>query len=226
MGEKQQNPRTTEVSMAKRRYGFWALGLIVLVVAIDQFVKLYVKTHFALYEQVEVFSWFKLYFVENDGMAFGLDFLGTAPLACFRVIAISAFCFYLRRLVQERTPWGMIACISLIIAGAVGNLLDNAFYGEIFTESVPQGFGEMAHLVDFGTGYGEFLSGKVVDMFYFPLFTWPTWMPLVGGEVFFGAVFNFADAAINVGAIALILFYYKRLFQTPAQTKEKDVANV
>ncbi len=225
MGQEQLSIPAKNTCKANSKRAFGAFGLIALVVLLDQAIKLYVKTNFSLYEQVEVFSWFKLYFLENDGMAFGLDFLGTPILATFRILAIGAFFYYLCRLIKERTPFGMIVCISLIIAGAIGNLIDNAFYGEIFSESVPKGFGEVAHFVNFGSGYGEFLSGRVVDMFYFPLFTWPSWMPFVGGEIFFGAVFNFADAAINVGAIALVLFYHKRLFQS-SQTATTDATEV
>lgn len=194
-----------------------AWGIMLAVIVIDQLIKFEIKTGFVLHETYEVASWFKIFFTENRGMAFGMQFIGTMFLALFRVVAIVFFAIYLYRLVRRRAPWGLVACVSLIIAGAVGNIIDNMFYGLIFTESLP--FGDPAQLVPFGQGYGEFLSGKVVDMFYFPLFTWPDWMPIVGGNVFFGAVFNFADASISCGAVALVLFYYKHISRGLSATR-------
>ena len=186
-----------------------AVGLIVGIVLIDQLIKFEIKTNFSLYESLEVTSWFKLLFTENTGSAFGMQFVGTQYLALFRVVAISWFCVVLARFVRMKAPYGLIVCASMVIAGALGNIVDNMFYGLIFTESVP--YGEPATCVALGEGYGSFLSGKVVDMFYFPLFTWPSWMPWVGGSIFSGAIFNFADASISCGAVALALFYYKYL---------------
>lgn len=182
-----------------------SLIVILLIVLVDQLIKFEVKTDFLLYETVSVTDWFKLFFTENKGFAFGMSFGGTALLACFRVAAIAACCYLLYLLIKRNAPTGLVICFSMIIAGALGNLIDNAFYGMIFSESLP--FGDPAGLVSFGHGYSDFMSGKVVDMFYFPLFTWPEWMPLVGGDVFFGAVFNFADASISCGAVAALLFY-------------------
>lgn len=186
-----------------------AWGIVLAVIVIDQIIKFQIKTGFSLHEILRVTDWFELVFTENRGMAFGMQFVGTMFLALFRVAAIVFFSVYLCRLVRHQAPFGLIACVSLIIAGAVGNIIDNMFYGLIFTESQP--FGDPAQLVAFGHGYGSFLSGKVVDMFYFPLFTWPEWVPFVGGNVFFGAIFNFADASISCGAVALVLFYYKQI---------------
>lgn len=183
----------------------WCVLLVVIVV--DQLIKFEVKTTYLLHEAYDVTGWFKLLFTENRGMAFGMQFVGTMFLAVFRVAAIVFFSICLYRIIRRKAPYGLIICVTMIIAGAVGNIIDNMFYGLIFTESLP--FGTPAHVVPFGQGYGTFLSGKVVDMFYFPLFTWPDWMPLVGGNVFFGAIFNFADASISCGAVALILFYHK-----------------
>lgn len=181
--------------------------IILAVILIDQLIKFEIKTNFALHEAYPVTDWFVILFTENRGMAFGMQFVGTMFLALFRVVAIAFFCVVLGRTIRRRAPYGLVVCIALIIAGALGNIVDNLFYGLIFTESLP--YAEPARLVAFGQGYGSFLTGKVVDMFYFPLFTWPEWMPLVGGDVFFGAIFNFADAAISCGAVALALFYYK-----------------
>ena len=184
-----------------------AITILIAVLVIDQIIKFEVKTHFQLHESYHITDWFQLVFTENRGMAFGMQFVGTMFLALFRVVAIAFFCVVLWRLVQRKAPYGLIVCVAMVIAGAAGNIVDNLCYGQIFTESTP--WGEPAQLVAWGQGYGSFLSGKVVDMFYFPLFTWPAWMPWVGGDVFFGAIFNFADASISCGAVALALFYYK-----------------
>ena len=153
-------------------------------------------------------------------MAFGMQFVGTMFLAIFRVIAIGFFCLVLSRLARNKAPYGIIICVAMIIAGAAGNIIDNMFYGLIFTES--DSF-TLASLVPFGNGYGSFMSGKVVDMFYFPFFTWPDWVPLLGGGTFFGAIFNFADASISVGAVALVLFYYKYISQMGMFSSSKNL---
>lgn len=187
--------------------------IIPLIILIDQVIKYVVKTSMCLYERIEVTSWFQLLFTENKGMAFGMSFVGTMFLALFRIVATVLFIYLLYKIVKDRKyPVGLIVVVSMLIAGALGNLVDNFFYGLIFTESLPEYVGQgPAQLVAFGEGYGEFLSGKVVDMFYFPLFEWPDWMPLVGGDVFFGAVFNFADAAISVAFVVALCFYSKYL---------------
>lgn len=184
-----------------------SVAIIVAVIIIDQIIKYEVKTNFLLHEAYDVCGWFQILFTENRGMAFGMQFVGTMFLAIFRVIAIVFFCMVLCRFVKRKAPYGLVVCVAMIIAGAAGNILDNMFNGLVYTESLS--IGEPAQLVPFGQGYGDFLSGKVIDMFYFPLFTWPDWMPLVGGDIFFGAIFNFADASISCGAVALALFYYK-----------------
>ena len=196
---------------------------IPLIIIIDQATKLAVKTSMCLYEKVEVTSWFHILFTENKGMAFGMSFVGTMFLALFRIAATALFIYLLYKIVKDKKyPKGLIIVVSMLIAGALGNLVDNFFYGLIFTESLPTYFAQgPAHLVPFGEGYGEFLSGKVVDMFYFPLFEWPDWMPLVGGDVFFGAVFNVADAAISIAFVVALFFYSKYL--TFNFTKSKDI---
>lgn len=196
--------------------------IILTVLIVDQIIKIAVKTGMMLHESIDVTSWFKIFFVENQGMAFGMTITGTALLTVFRLVAVVAFIWCLVKCIRQRYPMGFIICLALIIAGAFGNIIDNCFYGLIFTESVPYGaratlagLGEgcsaPATFTAFGEGYGSFLSGRVVDMFYFPLWVWPESWPLVGGTTFFGAVFNFADAAISVGAVVMILFYYRRL---------------
>lgn len=185
--------------------------VLLAIIIIDQIIKFEIKTNFSLYESYSVTDWFQITFTENRGMAFGMQFVGTIFLAIFRVVAIAFFLLALYRYIRQKAPFGLIICLTLVIAGAAGNIIDNMFYGLIFTESVP--YGMPAQLVAFGEGYGSFMSGKVVDMFYFPLFTWPESMPLVGGNVFFGAIFNFADASISCGAVALALFYSKYLIK-------------
>lgn len=164
-----------------------------------------------LHESIHVTDWFQILFTENRGMAFGMDFISTLGLALFRFIAIGGFIYILIQAIRRKMSIGLVVSLSLIVAGAIGNLIDNCFYGLMFTESPSVALGlfeEPAKVVAFGQGYGEFLTGKVVDMFYFPLFYWPDWMPFVGGDVFFGAIFNIADAAISCGAVALAYFYY------------------
>lgn len=183
--------------------------VLLAIIIIDQIIKFEIKTKFSLFESYPVTDWFQITFTENRGMAFGMQLVGTIFLAIFRVMAIALFSLALYRYIKRNAPFGLIICLTLVIAGAAGNIIDNMFYGLIFTESVP--YGMPAQLVAFGEGYGSFMSGRVVDMFYFPLFTWPEGIPLVGGNVFFGAIFNFADASISCGAVALALFYSKYL---------------
>lgn len=201
---------STHASIKKR--SLIAVAVVLGVIIIDQLIKFDIKTTFLLHEDFCVAGdWFHILFTENRGMAFGMQFVGTMFLALFRIVAIGFFCLVLARLIKRKAPYGVIVCVAMIIAGASGNIIDNMFYGLIFTEST---LFSLAQLVPMGQGYGSFMSGKVVDMFYFPLFTWPDWMPLVGGNTFFGAIFNFADAAISCGAVALLLFYYKYISQS------------
>ena len=159
-------------------------------------------------------------------MAFGMSFVGTMFLALFRVVATALFIYLLYKIVKNKKyPVGLIVVVSMLIAGALGNLIDNFFYGLIFTESLPAYISQgPAQVVPIGEGYGEFLSGKVVDMFYFPFFEWPNWMPLVGGDVFFGAVFNFADAAISVAFVLALCFYSKYFNFNFKREKEQEDA--
>lgn len=187
------------------------LAIVLLALVIDQIIKIVVKTNMSLGESIPVFGdWFKIQFIENNGMAFGMEFLGKTFLTLFRIVAIGLLVWYLRVLLRdERHPFGYIVCIAFILAGAAGNLVDCLFYGEIFTSS----YGQVAEFVSFGDGYSSFLHGKVVDMFYFPLFTWPDWVPLVGGEIFFSPVFNFADACISCSVVVLLIWYRKYIFK-------------
>lgn len=191
-----------------------ALLIVFLVILFDQALKFYIKTNFYYGEEVNIFgSWFKLHFIENEGMAFGMKLsqaaIGKLVLTLFRLAAVVFGFFLLKRLVKKEYSNGVIICGSLILAGALGNLIDSIFYGMIFTESTFH----LAKLVPFGKGYGELFHGRVVDMLYFPLVDTrlPEWVPFMGGKdfVFFEPVFNIADAAISVGVITLVLFQKK-----------------
>lgn len=201
--------------------GGWALVIILLIIIIDQIIKIYVKTHFYLGESVSVASWFKLVFVENNGMAFGMQVVPKIALTLLRVVVIGALCWYIKRIVNCTTvKTGYIICLALVAAGAIGNIIDCLFYGIIFNNPPAPAVAEM-----FCGGYAPLCYGKVVDMFYFPLFSfdWPGWMPIVGGEhfIFFSPVFNFADAAISVGIIAIILFYSNQISASKAAFPQK-----
>ena len=193
--------------------GQTAVAIVLAVIIIDQIIKVWVKTSFYLGEDVELTSWFHLRFIENPGMAFGMTLGSKLFLTIFRIIAVSLLVWYITRLCRDKSATkGYVACIALITAGAGGNIVDCVFYGEIFSNPFPP---EVASVVPWGDGYGELFHGMVVDMFCFPLFsfTWPEWMPLIGGKVFsfFDPVFNFADAAITIGFIILIFGYYRYL---------------
>jgi signal peptidase II len=189
-----------------------SLLLIFLVLLADQILKFFIKTHFMLGDEIIVFkNWFIIHFVENNGMAFGLEFGkdgGKYFLSIFRLIAIVALFYYISKLwKRDEVPFGLIACFSLIIAGAAGNMFDSAFYGIIFNES----HGQLATMFPAEGGYTSFLLGKVVDMFYFPLIEthYPSWLPFWGGQefVFFRPVFNIADSSISIGLVAIFIFY-------------------
>ena len=192
----------------KKRY-WTVLTSLVLAVVIDQVIKIMVKTSMALGDGFSVIGdWFQIRFIENNGMAFGMEFIGKTFLTSFRVVAVALLLYYLLKILKEgKHPLGYMICIALILAGALGNILDCLFYGEIFSSSV----GSVAEFVPWGEGYSSFMHGEVVDMFYFPLFTWPDWMPLVGGDIFFSPVFNFADACISCSVVALLIFYRRIL---------------
>ena len=192
--------------------GIIAIAVIFLVLLVDQISKIWVKSNMALYDMIEVTSWFKIYFVENNVMAFGIEAIGKLFLSVFRIIAVAAIIVYLTRLVKQNYKSGFIICIALILAGASGNIIDSVFYGAFFEASYQ---GHIASAVPYGEGYASLLHGKVVDMLYFPLIegTFPKWVPFVGGNdfLFFRFIFNIADSAITVGVALLIIFYRKTL---------------
>lgn len=194
--------------------GRMAVLLVIAILLIDQVIKIWVKTHMALHDSIHVFDWFYITFIENNGMAYGMQIGSKLLLSLFRVVAIAFLTYYIWLQARKRARWGYIVCLSMILAGAFGNLIDCMFYGLCFEESTMQ---HVSQFVGMGNGYASFLMGKVVDMFYFPLIvtTYPDWFPFWGGEefVFFSPVFNFADASISVGVVALLLFYHKEISQ-------------
>ena len=203
--------------MSRKSVKITASAIILLVIIIDQWLKLWVKTSFYLGQELEIFPWFKLLFVQNPGMAFGWSLGSKLALTLFRYAATLFGFWYLARLFRRpKLPVGLIVCVALIIAGAIGNLIDCTFYGLIFNNPAPP---EVATLFPTMGGYAPVFHGQVVDMLYFPLFSfvWPDWMPMVGGTEFefFRPIFNFADAAVSVGVIVLILFYSPQLNPEP-----------
>ena len=207
--------------------GLIAVFVILFVIAIDQTSKIWVKTNMALYDSIEIAKWFKIYFVENNGMAFGIEAIGKIFLSIFRIIAVVFIGIYLTKIIKKNYKTGFIVCISMVLAGAFGNIIDSVFYGEIFSASYP---GHVANLVPIGEGYSSWLHGKVVDMLYFPLIetTLPNWVPIWGGTeiLFFRFIFNLADASISVGVALLLLFYRKTLSHSLQTEKEKEKATI
>ena len=189
-----------------------AAAIIVLLLLIDQAIKVVVKLNMNIGEEIVVFDWFRISFIENRGMAFGMEIGSKLFLSLFRIVAVGALTWYIWKKIKEGARMGYIVVLSMIYAGAAGNIFDSLFYGEIFTASHPY-YTDLppAQLVPWGEGYASILMGNVVDMFSFPLFhgTFPNWFPVWGGEdfTFFSAIFNFADACISVGVVVLFLFY-------------------
>ena len=190
--------------------------LVVVLVVLDQALKIWIKTHLCIDEAIEIFPWFQLRFVENNGAAFGMQIAnaggfdwGKLLLSLFRVVMIGLLGYYIHYLGRKpKTPKGVFVGLAMIFAGALGNLIDSLFYGVIFTASTP------LTVATFGEGYGTFLMGKVVDMFYFPLFQWnnvPGWLDFLvdHNNYFFGAIFNLADSYICVAAAYLLLFQWR-----------------
>ena len=189
-----------------------AVLLVIAILLIDQIIKIWVKTSMGLHESIRVTGWFYISFIENNGMAWGMQLGPKLLLSLFRVVAIAVLGYYIWLQALKKARWGYMVCLAMVLAGAAGNLIDCMFYGLGFEASTPF---SVSQWVGLGNGYAPFLMGKVVDMFYFPIIetTWPDWMPFWGGEdfVFFSPVFNFADASISVGVVILLLFYRKEL---------------
>jgi signal peptidase II len=187
---------------------FGAIAVILLILLVDQTTKIWIKTHLFLNESIPITQWFEIRFVENNGMSMGIEVIPKLFLSIFRIVASFAIIYYLYLLVKKNYPFGYIICIVMIFAGAIGNIIDSIFYGVVFSDSTSF---SKAILFPSEGGYGSWLHGKVVDMFYFPLFEfiWPSWIPWVGGSefIFFRYIFNTADASISIGIIILFLFY-------------------
>ena len=203
--------------------GILAVTLILVLLVIDQVIKIWVKTNMPLYDTIEITSWFKIHYIENNGMAFGMTFVNKLVLSLFRIAAIVLLCYYISLLVRRGCRLGYLICVAIVTAGAAGNIFDSMFYGLIFSGSSPY---YVSYFVPFGDGYAPFLMGKVVDMFYFPLIesTFPDWVPFWGGEsfVFFSPVFNFADACVSVGVVVVLLFYQRELTELFKDNKPKE----
>ena len=202
--------------------GRLAVILVTVILLIDQVIKIWVKTSMCLHESIRITSWFYINYIENMGMAFGMQIGSKIILSLFRVVAIAVLAYYIWLQVKKHARTTYVLCLSMILAGAIGNLIDCMFYGLCFAGSSEF---YTSYFVPFGTGYAPFLMGKVVDMFYFPLIEteWPDWMPLVGGDhfIFFSPVFNFADASISVGVVLLLLFFRKEISEISLKRVEK-----
>jgi len=212
------------VSLSRKVFtnGRLAVILVTVILLIDQVIKIWVKTSMCLHESIRITSWFYINYIENMGMAFGMQIGSKIILSLFRVVAIAILAYYIWLQVKKHARTSYVLCLSMILAGAIGNLIDCMFYGLCFAGSSEF---YTSYFVPFGTGYAPFLMGKVVDMFYFPLIEtdWPDWMPLVGGDhfIFFSPVFNFADASISVGVVLLLLFFRKEISEISLKRVEK-----
>lgn len=209
----------------KKKYAWIAAVVVLLLILVDQIIKFWVKTHLAVGQTVPLLGqWFNLHFVENEGMAFGISFgqqIGKFLLSLVRIVLVGLLCWYFAVFVKRGKMDGVVLTIfCLVIAGAIGNIIDSMFYGIFFTES---NFLQVAEWSP-GHGYAPFFFGKVVDMFYLKLFPIPEKFPLWGGSWFFPAIFNFADACITVG-IFLAIIFNKRIFSDLEKKSEENVAN-
>lgn len=211
--------------MTSSRKIWWLFPLIFVVgIAADQILKFYIKLNFTLGEEFVIFDWLRLLFVENPGMAFGVTLGSKLLLTLFRLVVSGFVIWYIVKLIKLEYKIGYLVIATMILTGAVGNIIDCLFYGLIFTES---SYDTVAQLTAFGAGYAPCLMGKVVDMFYCPLFTFPDWVPFLGGEIFFSPIFNLADSYITVAIFWLIIGYRKTFSESldavmPKKNEKKD----
>lgn len=204
-----------------------AIVFIIIILLIDQISKIYIKTNFMLQEDVEVFRWFRIFFVENPGMAWGAklsdfftflsDETAKVILTIFRIFAVSGIGYWLYTSIKKGATKTLIIAVALIFAGALGNIIDSVFYGVLFNDS----YGKIAEFLPQGGGYSGWFHGKVVDMLHFPIWNgrFPEWMPFIGGDAFtfFQPVFNIADVAISTG-VGILIFFNKKAFSNPSET--------
>jgi len=202
--------------------------IVLVILLLDQGSKIWVKTNMLMGDVGEfvIADWFRIHFTENEGMAFGMvlpGIYGKIALSTFRVFAVGFLIYFIRNLMREKAHTGFIVAMSMILAGALGNIIDSALYGLIFSGSY---YGQLATFVPFGTGYAEFMKGHVVDMFFFPIFKGylPHWIPFVGGKyfVFFDAVFNVADAAITTGVFIILIFQKQFFFKDEKEEVQQE----
>lgn len=189
-----------------------AAGISLAAIVIDQAIKIWVKTSMYMHEMIEITPWFKILFTENRGMAFGMELMDKIFLTSFRIVAVAFLIYIIGKQIKQGIDYLFLICLSLILAGATGNIIDCLFYGMVFNNPPAP---IVAEFVPWGTGYDTMFYGRVVDMFYFPLveWNWPDWLPFCGGEhfIFFSPIFNFADACISCGVIIVALFCRKQL---------------
>lgn len=189
-----------------------AAGISLAAIVIDQAIKIWVKTGMYMHEMIEITPWFKILFTENRGMAFGMELMDKLFLTSFRIVAVAFLIYIIGKQIKQGIDYLFLICLSLILAGATGNIIDCLFYGIVFNNPPAP---IVAEFVPWGTGYDTMFYGRVVDMFYFPLveWNWPDWLPFCGGEhfIFFSPIFNFADACISCGVIIVALFCRKQL---------------
>lgn len=209
-----------------KQKGIVVFVIVALLLAIDQIIKIEVKTNMRLHESIQITNWFYITFIENNGMAYGMTLINKLVLSIFRICAIGILIFYLYKQIVNNARMTYVILLALVTAGALGNLIDCMFYGLIFNASSPF---YTSYFVNFGDGYAPFLMGKVVDMFYFPLIvtTWPDWMPVLGGDefIFFSPVFNFADSCISVGMVLLLIFCRNELSKLSLHVGNKKQEN-
>lgn len=189
-----------------------AAGISLAAIVVDQAIKIWVKTHMYMHECIDITSWFKILFTENNGMAFGMELVDKWFLTSFRIVAVAFLIYIMYKIIRQGVDYLFLVCLALVLAGAAGNIIDCLFYGQIFNNPPAP---LVADFVPFGTGYASPFYGRVVDMFYFPLveWNWPSWLPFLGGEhfIFFSPIFNFADACISCGVVAILLFCRRQL---------------